>query len=328
LKENFTTGYGVSISVAGALKGEASDRMSGEIGLLEHIQMIRGRLKPTLQAVADTVLSRPSQVSGMNIRDLAAACDVSEASISRFVREVGLPSFRAFQIRMAEERGAAEEDLPRAQSSIYETIGRGDTASTILTKVAHRNADVARACLLTLDAAALETAARLIQQAPAIYFFAAGLSALAAENALLRFSRIGKPAIFHRDRNSQLLAAAAIRPGAVAIAISDSGRTHQTVLALTAAKESGAKTIAITSFTESTIARAADAVLVTPTGYAAAGDEPLYESMVSKFGQLLTIDVLYSLVAVQDYDTSLASLQRGDAFIQQSRRVRQYDGSE
>jgi RpiR family transcriptional regulator, carbohydrate utilization regulator len=310
------------------LKEEASDRMSGEIGLLEHIQSIRGRLKPTLQAVADTVLSRPSQVSGMNIKQLATACDVSEASISRFVREVGLGSFRAFQIRMAEERVSSEDDSPNGQSSIYETIGRGDTASTILTKVAHRNADVARACLSTLDAYALEASAHMIRQAPAVYFFAAGLSALAAENAVMRFSRIGKPAMFHRDRNSQLLAATAIRPGSVAIAISDSGRTHQTVLALTAAREAGAGTIAITSFAESTLARVADAVLVTPTGYAAAGDEPLYESMVSKFGQLLTIDVLYSLVAVQDYDCSLASVRRGDAFIQQSRRVRQYDGSE
>jgi RpiR family carbohydrate utilization transcriptional regulator len=302
--------------------------MTEEIGLLEHIQMIRGRLKPTLQTVADAVLSRPSQVSGMTIKELAAACHVSEASISRFVREVGLSSFRAFQIRMAEERVTSDEDLPRPQSAIYETIGREDTATTILTKVAHRNADVARACLLTLDPRALEQAAHIIHEASDLYFFAAGLSALAAENAVMRFSRIGKPSIFQRDRNSQLLAAAAIRPRSVAIAISDSGRTHQTFLALTAARESGAKTIAITSFEDSAIAKSADAVLVTPTGYAAAGDEPLYESMVSKFGQLLTIDVLYSLVAVQDYDASLRSLQRGDAFIQQSRRVRLSDGSE
>ena len=302
--------------------------MSLEIGLLEHIQSIRGRLKPTLQQVADTVLSRPAQVSSMNIKDLAAACDVSEASISRFVRGIGLASFRAFQLRMAEERGSAEEILPAEQSSIYETIGRGDTATTILTKVAHRNADVARACLSTIDPKALEKAARMIRESSAVYFFAAGLSALAAENAVMRFSRIGKPAIFHRDRNSQILAAAAIRRGSVAIAISDSGRTHQTILGITAAKESGARTIAITSFAESALARAADVVLVTPTGYAAAGDEPLYESMVSKFGQLLTIDVLYSLAAVQDYNRSLASVRRGDAFIQQSRRVRQYDGRE
>jgi DNA-binding MurR/RpiR family transcriptional regulator len=303
--------------------------MGVEIGLLEHIQSIRGRLKPTLQQVADTVLARPAEISGMNIKELAAASDVSEASISRFVRGIGLTSFRAFQLRMAGERvGSEEYDDAGEQSAIYESIGRGDTAATILTKVAHRNADVARACLSTLDPEALEQAAEAIRKAPAIYFFAAGLSALAAENALMRFSRIGKPAILHRDRNSQLLAAAALRPGSVAIAISDSGRTHQTLLALTAAAESGARTIAITSFADSPIARVAEVVLITPTGYTAAGDEPLYESMVSKFGQLLTIDVLYSLVAVQDYDSSLASVRSGDAFIQQSRRVRQYNGSE
>ncbi len=302
--------------------------MSGEIGLLEHIQSIRGRLKPTLQAVADTVLSRPSQVGGMNIKELAAACDVSEASISRFVREVGLSSFRAFQIRMAEQRPAADDAAASEQSSIYETIGRGDTASTILTKVALRNADIARACLSTLDPAALESAARMIRRAPAVYIFAAGLSGLAADNAVMRFSRVGKPAIYHRDRNSQLLAAAAVPKDAVAIAISDSGRTHQTLLAMTAARDAGARTIAITSFAESTLARMVETVLVTPTGYAAVGDEPLYESMVSKFGQLLTIDVLYSLVAVEDYDNSIASVRRGDAFIQQSRRVRQHDGNE
>ena len=303
--------------------------MAVEIRLLEHIQSIRGRLKPTLQQVADTVLARPAEVSGMNVKELAAASDVSEASISRFVRGIGLASFRAFQLRMAEERATSDEDGEAGdQGAIYESIGRGDTAATILTKVAYRNADVARACLSTLDPAALEKAAEMIRAAPAIYFFAAGLSALAAENALMRFSRIGKPAILHRDRNSQLLAAAAIRAGSVAIAVSDSGRTHQTLLALTAAAECGARTIAITSFADSPIARAAEVVLITPTGYTAAGDEPLYESMVSKFGQLLTIDVLYSLVAVQDYDSSLASVRSGDAFIQQSRRVRQYNGSE
>lgn len=301
--------------------------MSAEIGLLEHIQSIRGRLKPTLQSVADTVLSRPSDVSAMNLKELATACDVSEASISRFVRGIGLASFRAFQLRMAEERAATDDPGPD-QGAIYESIGRSDTAATILTKVAHRNADVARACLSSLSPAALERAAKMIRKAPAIYVFAAGLSSLAGENAIMRFARIGKPALFHRDRNSQLLAAAAIRPGSVAIAISDSGRTQQTVLALIAAREAGAGAIAITSFADSPLARAADVVLVTPTGYSAAGDEPLYENMVSKSGQLLTVDVLYSLVAVNDYDRSLGSVRRGDAFIRQSRRARQDNGCE
>lgn len=300
--------------------------MSSTVGLLEQIQSVRGRLQPTLQQVADIVLTRAAEVGGMNLKELALACDVSEASISRFVREIGLPSFRAFQLRMAEARLSTVDDPPAEQSAIYESIGRGDTASTILTKVAHRNVDMARACLTSLDAAALQSAAQMIQESRALYLFAAGLSALAAENALMRFARIGIPAIFHRDRNTQLLSATGVPAGSVAVAISDSGRTHQTVLALTAVKEAGAKTIAITSYAESTLARLADVVLVTPSGYASVGEEPLHENMVSKVGQLLTIDVLYALAAVQDYDKSLDSVRRGDAVIQQSRRVRQNDG--
>lgn len=298
-------------------------QMSTALGILEHIQSLRGSMKPTLQLVADAILARP-ETRGMNIKQLAAACEVSEASISRFVRGIGLPNYRAFQLRLAEEGGAGftQRGQSPEEGLIYENIGRNDTAASILTKVAHRNADVARACLSTLDPKALEGAARMIGKANVLYFFAAGLSALAAENALLRFARIGKPAIFHRDRNNQLLIAGSMHPGALAIAISDSGRTNQTVMALTAARQAGAATIALTAFADSPLARQADVTLITPAGYMPAGDEPIYESMVSKFGQLLAIDVLYSLAAVHDFDASAAAVRRGDPFIQQSRNAR------
>jgi DNA-binding MurR/RpiR family transcriptional regulator len=267
----------------------------------------------------------------MNIKELASSCGVSEASISRFVRGIGLPNYRAFQLRMVEEgasgtpaRGQTPDD-----GLIYENIGRNDTAATILTKVAHRNADVSRACLSTLDPVVLERAARMVEQAKTLYFFAAGLSALAAENALLRFARIGKPAIFHRDRNNQILLAGSLQPGSLAIAVSDSGRTDQTVTALYAAKAAGVPTIAITAFAEAPLAKYADLTLITPAGYQPAGDEPLYyESMVSKFGQLLAIDVLYSLVAVHNYETSTAAVRRGNQFIQASRTARRQNDTD
>ncbi|WP_210529729.1 MurR/RpiR family transcriptional regulator [Rubellimicrobium arenae] len=305
--------------------------MASEVGILEHIQSVRGGLKPTLQVVADAVLARPAEMRSMSIRELATTCGVSEASISRFVRGIGLPNYRAFQLRMVEEgaSGAAPRGQAPDEGLIYENIGRTDTASTILTKVAHRNADVARACLSTLDPAALEQAARLVGQASTLYFFAAGLSALAAENALLRFARIGKPAIFHRDRNNQILLAGSLRPGSLAIGISDSGRTNQTVTALYAAKAAGVPTVAITAYADSPLSRQADVTLITPAGYQPSGDEPLYyESMVSKFGQLIAIDVLYSLVAVHDYDASAAAVRRGNQFIQASRTARRQNGTE
>jgi DNA-binding MurR/RpiR family transcriptional regulator len=281
-------------------------------------------MKPALQLVADVVLANPEAARSKNIKGLAAVCGVSEASISRFVRGVGFPSYRAFQLRMVEEGafGLPPRGLSPDEGQIYENIGRHDNATTILNKVAHRTADLARACLSTLDPAALERAARMVHAADVIYVFAAGLSALAAENALLRFARIGKPAIFHRDRNNQLLIAGSLGKGALAIGISDSGRTHQTVSALAAARQAGARTIAMTAFPDSPLARQAEVALVTPAGYMPEGDEPISESMISKFGQLLAIDALYSLAAVQDFDASAAAVRRGDSVIQQSRSVR------
>lgn len=312
------------------MRHESGEERSVGLGILEHVQSLRGSLKPTLQQVADAILTRPGETRSMTIRELAQACDVSEASISRFVRDIGLPNYRAFQLRMAEEgaSGAKQRNRSPEEGLIYENIGRKDTAATILTKVAHRNADIARACLSTLDPKAMEDAARLVREADVLYFFAAGLSALAAENALLRFARIGKPAIFHRDRNNQLLIAGSLRRGAVAIAISDSGRTNQTVAALGAARQAGLSTIAITAFSESPLARLADVTLVTPAGYMPAENEPIYESMVSKFGQLLAIDVLYSLVAVHDFDNSADAVRRGDVIIQQSRSVRRQNDAD
>lgn len=298
--------------------------MSETISIREQIRGLRGSMKPALQAIADVILANPDAARSKSIKALAAACGTSEASISRFVRGIGLASYRDFQLRMAQESASSSplRGLSPDEGYIYENIGRQDTAQTILTKVVHRTADLARACLTTLDVAALEEAARMIRQADVVYIFAAGSSALAAENALLRFARIGKPAIFHRDRNNQLLIASSLRPGSLALGVSDSGRTQQTVASLAAARQAGARSIAITAFPESPLARQGDVTLVTPAGYMPAGEEPLYESMVSKFGQLLVIDALYSLVAVQDFDAAAALVRKGDPIIQQSRSAR------
>ena len=123
----------------------------------------------------------------------------------------------------------------------------------------------------------------MIGKADVLYFFAAGLSALAAENALLRFARIGKPAIFHRDRNNQLLIAGSMHPGSLAIAISDSGRTNQTVMALTAARQAGAATIALTAFAESPLARQAVFALVPPLGLIFLAVAVLYVPLIWPF---------------------------------------------
>ncbi|WBU61602.1 MurR/RpiR family transcriptional regulator [Paracoccus albus] len=304
--------------------------MKSDISIITHIQGLRGSMKPALQQVADSILANPEAARSKKLNELATACGVSEASISRFVRGIGLANFRDFQLRLASEviAGSSSRGNEADHGQIYENIGRQDDAVSILNKVVHRTADVARDCLSTISSDAMEQAARMVRAADVVYLFAAGLSALAAESAVLRFARIGKPVVFHRDRNNQLLMSAALKGNVLAIGISDSGRTSQTVTALAAARQSGAATIAMTAFPESPLTRQADLTILTPAGYAPSGEEPIYESMVSKFGQLIAIDALYSLVAVRDFDASAASVEHGNAIIRQSRSMRQQNEQE
>lgn len=57
-----------------------------------------------------------------------------------------------------------------------------------------------------------------------------------------------------------------IEPGTLVMVISQSGETADTLAALREAKRMGARVIAVTNVTESTISREADAVIVTPAG--------------------------------------------------------------
>jgi len=296
--------------------------MDAGIETLEKIRDIRGRLSPKLRVVADIILVDPDIARSKNINELAILCSVSEATLSRFVRSIGFHNYRDFQLRLAKESspGRQTESVTFHPQHIHEDIARNDSVQTVIAKIAHRSANSARACLTTLDRSALEEAAQMVCRARTIYFFAAGLSVLAAQSALLRFSRIGKPSIFYHDRNTQLLIAGSLQPGALAIGISDSGRTNQTLSAITIARQAGAATLAVTSFPDSSLARQCDVSLITPAGYASATEELFYESMVSKFGQLVAIDALYALAAVQDFDNSVNLIGRGDDIICQSRK--------
>ena len=289
--------------------------------ILADIRAVRPTLNPVLQRVAETVMDRAGEMRAMSIKDLADACEVSQSSISRFVRAVGLANYQEFRIRVAEDvTRSSVRDPATVPVAVYEGIAQDDEAGTILAKIAHRQADVLSETAATLSPVELERAADLVLAARTLLFFGVGSSCLAAEDGLMRFSRIGKPGVFNRDLNIQMCFAAGANEHAVAIGVSDSGRTTLTVEALAEAKLQGARTIALTSIAGSPLTAHADVVLLTSAPFGTRGSEGLYESMVSKMGQLLAIDALYALVAVKTHQRSLEQIKRTDALIARSRK--------
>lgn len=289
-------------------------------GVLNTIRRAQSHLNPALQRIAAYVLKNPELVKTQSIKELAEACDVSESTITRFVRAIDVPSFQQLKIGIAE----ALSSKPKANATssddfVYEDIGPSDTTDQVLKKIVYRNVTTLEDTAARLQLSLLDRVADAVDRCDVMAFFAMGSSTLAAENGVMRFMRVGKRCVFFRDQGVQQISASTLDKRSLAVAISNSGRTVAVVDALRAARASGSTTVAITSFPDSPLAQAADLVLLTTTNEATSGSGAYQESMLAKIAQLLVIDVLYSRYAVRHVQQSIRKLKDTNAVIESTR---------
>jgi len=280
-------------------------------GILARIRWMSGYMNPALRRIAERVLKAPEEVKSISIKDLAAQCNVSESTVTRFVREIEVPSFQHFKILIAEELSqGGSTPSPMVDRHVYEDITEEDNTASVLSKVAARYAMTINDTMAGLSSEELEKAVAAIEAADVLAFFAMGASLLCVESALLRFMRVGKRCFFFRDLGMRQISTSTLGPKSLAIGVSNSGRTISTVDSLQQAKAQGATTLAITSFPDSPIVRHADICMFTPTVTGVRGPAEYHESMVSKIAQLQVIDVLYSLYAVRNFGRAIEGLER------------------
>jgi DNA-binding MurR/RpiR family transcriptional regulator len=139
-----------------------------------------------------------------------------------------------------------------------------------------------------------------------VNIFGASGSALVGEEMQFSLHRIGVPVWAWTDVHNGLASAALSRPGDVALGISHSGETGETIELLAEASSRGATTIALTSFPRSPLAELADIVLLTATQ--ATTFRP--DALSARHPQLVVLDLLYVAVAQRTHERSHAAFQR------------------
>jgi RpiR family transcriptional regulator, carbohydrate utilization regulator len=290
------------------------------IGVFNNIRRAQSQLNPSMLRIANYVLKHPEAVKTFAIRELSLACDVSESTVTRFVRAIDVQSYQALKIGIAEALSSHSKN-PNAtnEPSVFEDIGPGDTSEQIVKKIVYRNVSTIEDTAARLDHKELAKAAEAIDKCDTLAFFAMGSSTPAAENAVMRFMRVGKRCVFFKDQGVQQISSATLNQSSIAIAISNSGRTVNIINSLQLAKKNGATTIAITSFQDSPLAQAADIVLLTTVNDAASGSGAYQESMLAKTAQLLVTDSLYSVFAVKHITRSIRKLKDTSAVIESTR---------
>ena len=246
--------------------------------------------------VADWLLSHPGEVLPFAFRELATACDTSEATIVRFSKRLGLSGYQELKISLASESGG---------SAVSTHITADDTAYEIYEKVCNDIYCSLEKTKKSLKADSLAEAAQALCDANKIVTFGLGNSASVALDASHKLLRAGLNAVAYSDNHMQMIAASHLSKNDVVIAISHSGSSKDIIEALQIAKSHGATTIAITNSGKSPILRHADIVLAT------SADETQYNILAlnSRIAQLAIIDALYFYIVCNRSEEALESIK-------------------
>jgi DNA-binding MurR/RpiR family transcriptional regulator len=280
--------------------------------LLAHVRALTPNLAPAEQRVAAAVVSDPGGVSAKTISELAESCRTSGTTVIRFCRAMGFPGYPELRLALA---AAAQASRETGWGDIGSDIGPHDTLDEIIKKIAHADARAVEETAAQLDAATLGDVVDAVVRARRIDIYGVGASAFVALDLQQKLHRIERIVYAWPDPHSAVTSAALLRPGDVAIGISHTGTTADTVGSLAEARSRGATTVAITNFPRSSIARVADYVLTT------AARETTFRSgaMASRIAALTVVDCLFVAVAQRNYKQTLSALERTYAAVRARR---------
>ena len=239
------------------------------------------------------MLDDPAGVAWRSISELARSCGTSATSVVRFCRAIGLRGYPELRLALA---GAVAHDDAASVVAASSDIDPDDDPVTITKKIAYADAAAVTETASRLDVGALVKVVDALAVANRIDIYGVGASGLVAVDLQIKLQRIARPAFAWPDPHLAATSAALRDQGDVAVGLSHTGTTVDTIDALTEARAHGATTVAITNFPWSPITEVADFVLLT------AARETAFRSgaMTSRIAQLTVVDCLFVTLAQRD----------------------------
>ncbi|WP_329138992.1 MurR/RpiR family transcriptional regulator [Streptomyces sp. NBC_01476] len=278
------------------------DNESREASPLVRIRSLLPDLAPAEQRVAAAVLANPALVARSNITELAEAAATSETTVIRFCKTIGLRGYPELRIALAADAARAEA---RDDRHLGGDITPSDDLAEVVGKVAFADARAVEETARQLDVGTLRKVVAAVAAAGRVDIYGVGANAFVAADLQQKLHRIGRVSFAWSDTHIMLTSAAVLSPGDVAIGLSHTGATADTVEALRVARGHGATTVALTSFPRSPIHQVSDHLLTT------VAPETTFRSgaTASRIAQLTVIDCLFVGVAQLHLDSARKALR-------------------
>ena len=251
--------------------------------------------------LADYILSAQDCISRMSISELASACSVADATVSRFCRRLGYKGYPDFKLAIANASIHRLEDNPLSGE-----ITREDTLETITQKLLNASAMAMVQTREVLNLDAVAEAAAVLRESTSVLCMGQGGSMLIASEAAHLFSTISGKFRPVSDSHMQAMAAVMMEPTDSILFYSYSGSTLAMLDTLKTAKERGGKVILVTRFPNSPGAALADIVL-----QCGANENPLQSGSVpARIAQMYLTAILFSEYTRKNLDEAKESRNR------------------
>lgn len=268
-----------------------------EINAFEKISNAYYNLTASEKKVADYVILHQQNTQYMSISELADACGVAEATISRFARRLGYKGYNAFKLNVAHSTAGRSSGNPLSGEVLAE-----DSVSDVCQKLFTANVDAMEQTLGLLRPEAVTAAGDLLERADKVLCMGQGGSMIMAQEAAHLFSTAFSNYFSVIDSHMQAIAAAQLSSKDVILYFSYSGATRDMVETALLARERNAKIILVTRFPKSPGAALASVVLQCGTN-----ETPIQQGSASaRIAMIFVLDVLFSEVCRRDLESCRA----------------------
>ncbi len=206
------------------------------------------------------IIQHTAKVVDMTVGELAQACGVSDASVSRFCKKIDMKGFHHLKITLAKEiseRGKEEEEVSNH-------ISVNDIGQSLKNILANKVTEITQTVSM-MDTKQLHEILDKLNTAKTVQFFAVGNTIPVAIDGAFKLNQIGIPAVSGTIWETQIGYTYNMTADDVVIAISNSGESTAVLRALEAARSAGATTISITNSEKSSAAQLSDYHITTAT---------------------------------------------------------------
>ncbi|MGN8890209.1 MurR/RpiR family transcriptional regulator [Dysosmobacter sp. HCP28S3_G4] len=251
------------------------------------------QLTASEKKLAAFVTANGQRSQTMSISELAAACGVAEATISRFCRRMGYRGYSAFRLAIAAATAGRSSSDP-----LHGEILPEDTVPDLCAKLAGVDTDAIRETQSLIIPDSIIAAANILTAADKVLCMGQGGSMLMAEEAAHLFTTAFPGFFAVADSHMQVITASSLTERDAILFFSYSGSTKDLMDVLHVARQQHAKSILVTRYPGSPGAALVDVVL-----QCGSIEGPLQlGSVAARIAQLYLIDVLFSEMCRRDME--------------------------